>query len=156
MKNWTIIIILLTCTIVACNHEQSHEITGNWIPTAQIAPVSDTVIDDTIIFQSGSNGLADITITIIPDGTFSFYMRTIAQPMSDDDENEMTWKGKWNKEDNWIALTFTKEKPILEALFDSNYAEKYQFEILNDSTVNINTSLPKLDIWGVGCEKITK
>lgn len=114
-----------------------------------------TIIKDTIIFQSGSNGLADIKLVIIPDGNFAFHMRTIPQPMTEEEEVIINSTGTWLKKDNWIILDFIKNKSFfLKAVFDSNYADENEFKVINESTVAINITLKQLYIWGVACDKV--
>jgi len=160
MKLRTIILILFTLTLLSCSNDQSDKKTTQQTATSKNNDLTttekevNTTINDTVVFQSGSNGLADIRLTIIPDGNFVFHMRTIPQPMTEDEESIINSTGTWTKKDNWAALKFIKDKPILKAVFDSNYVDDNEFKVIDESTVDINIGLKQLYIWGVGCEKI--
>jgi hypothetical protein len=110
-------------------------------------------IENLIIFQSGPNGLADIKLTIIPNGEFEYFMQTIPQPMTDDEVTTINSTGKWTKKDNWVQLVFDKDKPILSAVFDINYADNNQFKIIDTNTVEINIDQNGIYIWGIDCKK---
>ena len=92
-------------------------------------------IEDSIIFQSSSNGMADMRLTIIPDGSFIFHMRTVPQPMTDEEEAIINVVGTWTKKDNWVRLSFIKDKPIIEAVFDSKFAGGNEFIIIDENTL---------------------
>ncbi|WP_417603085.1 hypothetical protein [Owenweeksia hongkongensis] len=156
MKIWTIILPLFILSFLSCRNEQSDNGITQQTNTEKYSPEKevDTKIKDSVIFQSGSNGLADIRLMIIPNGNFVFHMRTIPQPMTEDEEAIINSSGTWTKKDNWVALKFIKDKPILKAVFDSNYADSNVFKVIDESTVNINIGLKQLYIWGVGCDKI--
>lgn len=109
---------------------------------------------DTIFYQSEPNGLAEINLVIIPNGDFDFYMRTIPQPMDEDDTEIISnLSGEWTKKENWIRLNFTNDELILDALFDKKYAIGNEFKIIDKSKIDINTELPNIHIWGVNCVK---
>ena len=100
--------------------------------------------------------MADIRLTLNPNKTFAFYMRTIPQPMTDEEETTINSTGTWTEENNWARLDFKKDVPVLSAVFDTRNAENNQAKIIDSNTVDINIGLNELDIWGVVCERIEK
>jgi hypothetical protein len=111
--------------------------------------------NDTIIgYRSESNGLAEIKLFLLKDNSFTFYLRIIPQPMSDDEDSCIHSTGIWNKNKNFVRLNFIKKGPSTYALFDTNYSKKNEFNIINDSTVEINYKLSSINIWGVVCDKM--
>jgi hypothetical protein len=109
-----------------------------------------------LVFKSSANGVADILLTLKPDNTFTFYMKIIPQPTTNDKESVINTSGKWTKQGNRTRLTFKKSKLILNALFDQSYAANNQFKIINERTVDVNDKLDEITIWGVACTKIKK
>lgn len=109
-----------------------------------------------LVYQSASNGVADILLNIKNDNTFSFYMRIIPQPLSNDKESIIKTYGKWSNQGDWTRLTFRKKRLNVSALFDLNYADESQFKIIDERTVDINDKLNELTIWGVLCIKMNK
>jgi len=118
---------------------------------------SSIVKNDTIVFQSGGNGLADIKLVLSPEGKFSFYMKIIPQPSDEDTKVDIIRsKGEWFIKGDSLQLKFEKSKLDLNALFDLKYAKGNEFKIINERTININNSLTEINIWGVVCEKTIK
>jgi len=76
--------------------------------------------------------------------------------MTDEKESVVNSTGTWSNNDKWMRLTFKNDKLILTSLFDSSYADKNQFKIIDKSIVDINGELNELSIWGVNCNKIEK
>ena len=111
-------------------------------------------IKDSIIFQSSPNGIADIRLTIMPNGNFNFHMRTIPQPMTEEEEAIINSAGNWAKKDNRVSLNFLENQPILTAVFDTTFTEQNEFVVIDENTVDINIGRRCLSIWGVDCEKI--
>jgi hypothetical protein len=109
-----------------------------------------------LFYQSAANGVADITLSIRPDNSFSLYMRIIPQPMSDDKESVINTSGKWSKQGDWLRLSFSEKKLNVRELFDQNYAGENQFKVIDERTVDINEKVDELKIWGVLCIKIKK
>lgn len=109
-----------------------------------------------LFYQSAANGVADITLSIRPDNSFSLYMKILPQPMSDDKESVINTSGKWSKQGDWLRLTFSEKKLNVRELFDQNYAGENQFKVIDERTVDINEKVDELKIWGVLCIKIKK
>jgi hypothetical protein len=109
---------------------------------------------DTLLkYHSEANGFADIKLTILSDSTFLLDMRTIPQPETDDEPTLVNSTGIWTKNNNWTRLIFKTNIPMISALFDMNFADRCQFLIIDDRTVDINNQLDKISIWGVGCNQ---
>jgi len=109
---------------------------------------------DTVeIFQSQANDVADIRLTLWTDSTFNFYLRTLPQPMSNEEETVVRSTGIWTKEPTMTRLIFLKDRPIINAVFDESYDKKNSFTVINDSTVDINSNANEIWIWGVSCLK---
>jgi hypothetical protein len=105
-------------------------------------------------FRSVANGTADIRLDLNSDQTFSFHMRTIPQPMEDEEETIINSTGTWTEEKYWAKLTFINDAPILNAVFDLQYADENQFKLIDDNSVAINVRTDVLKIWGVTCERV--
>lgn len=156
-----ILLILTTLFFFSCSsdydkqiNESSNKELSNKDTATLIKNNNTKIITDSIIYQSEPNGLAEIRLTIIPNGEFEYFMQTISQPMSnDDDEVIISSYGKWTKKDNWIELVFEKNKPELNAVFDINYADSNQFKVIDTNTVKININRNSIYIWGINCQK---
>jgi hypothetical protein len=144
MKN---LFLLTTMLIIA--YASIHKLKAN--------SVNDKDKDDNcLVYQSTANGVAEILLTLKPNRKFTFYMRIIPQPMTEEKESIVKASGKWSKRGNWMRLVFRGKKVILNALFDKNYANNNEFKIIDERTVDLNTQLDVLTIWGVPCIKIKK
>jgi len=154
-----ILLILTILFLVSCSSDskqQKTEPNDIEIPKKTSVPIIEDVntsIENSIIFQSESNGLADIRLTIMPNGKFTYFMQIIPQPMTDDEVATINSTGKWTKKANWIKLLFEKDKPTISAVFDINYADSNQFKIIDTNTVEININQNGIYIWGIYCEK---
>ena len=106
-----------------------------------------------LVFHSAGNGVADILLTLKTDNTFTFYMKMLPQPGTEDVVSIINTSGKWTKQGKWTRLTFKNKKMLLSAVFDKSYADNNQFKIINERTVDINNGLDEITIWGVACVK---
>ncbi len=119
------------------------------------------VLNDTIVYLSGDNDLALIKLTLIPNGTFDFYMSIYSEPMQDSEPESdlINSNGTWNGNEKTLSLNFAERKKDtlnLNDLFDSSYKEGNEFKIINKNTIEIDYSLNKLNIWGISCHKSEK
>lgn len=151
--------ILIISTLISCNSdsknqkEESNQKEVVKKNSQQLEKSFNTTIENTVIYQSGANGLADIRLTINPNGDFNYFMKTIPQPMTDDDVVIINSTGTWTKKDNWVQLIFLKNKPILSAVFDKNYADTNQFRLIDTNTIEININQQGISIWGIECNQ---
>jgi hypothetical protein len=106
-----------------------------------------------IIFKSEANSLSDIELVLTSNGEFTYYMKILPQPMSDEKDEIINCSGTWIESDGWLKLTFIENPPVLEALFDLNYTDTSTFNIVNDKTVKIKMDIQNIYIWGVNCVK---
>jgi hypothetical protein len=144
----SMLIIILFCTACASSTKLKDNSTKDYNARELKSSV--------LVFKSSANGVADILLTLKHDNTFTFYMKIIPQPTTNDKESVINTTGKWSKQGNQTRLTFKKSKLILNALFDRSYAANNQFKIINERTVDINDKLDEITIWGVACTKIKK
>ncbi len=151
--------MLLISTLISCNSDsENQKVESNKKEVVkkdsqQLKKNFNTTIENPIIYQSGANGLANIRLTINPNGKFDYFMQTIPQPMTDDEAVIINSSGKWTKKDNWVQLTFLKNKPILSAVFDTNYADTNQFKLIDTNTIEINIDKKGISIWGIECNQ---
>lgn len=120
----------------------------------QAKAVSMTGADTVFTIESDPNGTADIKFSFLADSSFTLYMYFFAQPQEDaENDTTLNSSGYWGFEGNQIKLTFTKNVPLLEAIFDESYTEEKEFEVLDETTVLLNAKLEEYHIWGVSCKK---
>ena len=113
------------------------------------------IVIDTIFYKSEANGLAEIQLAIFPNKTFNYTMQIIPQPLeNEEEESVINSKGTWSENNSWIRLKFQNEEMSLKAIFDLNYADKNQFKLIDEKTVDLNINLTEIMIWGVLCRKI--
>lgn len=131
----------------------------------EIIKPENIVLNDSVVYSSGGNDLAQIKLTLIPNGTFDFYMSIYPEPtLETESENEaendiINLNGTWNGNGKTIYLRFANQKEdtlTLNDLFDSNYKKGYEFKVIDQNTVEIDFSLEKLNIWGISCYKTKK
>ena len=109
--------------------------------------------DKDLVYHSAGNGVADILLTLKTNNTFTFFMKILPQPGTDEEVSIINTSGKWAKQGKWTRLTFKKKKILLSAVFDKSYADNNQFQVINEKTVDINDGLDEIVIWGVACVK---
>lgn len=112
--------------------------------------------NSTMAFHSGANGMADIVLALRKDNTFSLYMQPLQPSENGGKVSAVNTSGKWTKNGDWTRLTFKRGKLIVRSLFDSTYTEGHQFRLIDERTVDINTSLDEITIWGIVCKKVSK
>lgn len=154
MKKISFIVLLIL--IISCNSKSLKKTSLADKSELQISSelVQEKIINDTISYKSGANGLAEIELKIFPNQTFEYYMRIIPQPMENEDESIINSKGTWTENNSWIRMKFQNKEISLTALFDLNYADKNQFKLIDEKNVDLNITLDEIMIWGVLCEKI--
>lgn len=152
------IIFVLILIAFSCQSKKSEK-TQN--VESEIIKPKNLVLNDTVVYLSGDNGLALIRLTLIPNGTFDFYMDIYPQPMQDAEPESdiISSNGIWSGNRKTVQLNFTerkKDKLNLNDLFDSNYKEGNEFNVIDQNTIEIDYSLDKLNIWGISCYKSEK
>ena len=163
MKNSTFLLLFLIC--ISCQKKNTEKTKNFQKPelntkTESIKP-DRLALNDTVVYLSAGNDLALIKLTLIPDGTFDFYMSIYPEQMQETNPKSDIIKsnGTWYGNEKSILLNFAKrEKDTLNlnALFDSNYKEGNEFKVIDQNTVEINYTLEKINIWGISCYKTEK
>jgi hypothetical protein len=118
-------------------------------------------LNDTLVYLSRGNDFALIKLTLIPNGTFDFYMSIYPEPMQETETEPdiIIANGLWNGNEKALLLNFTERKKDtlnLNELFDSNYKEGNEFNVIDENTVEIDYTLDKINIWGISCHKSEK
>lgn len=106
-----------------------------------------------VSYKSLGNGVASISLELYENNTFKFDFKSIPQPGTDEKEVKISEKGTYTSDGNWKILNFKDPKFLLTAIFDTDFAQAKEFEVLDDENVRIDTSKKSLSIWGVVCEK---
>ncbi|MDP2688059.1 MAG: hypothetical protein Q8O62_12605 [Aequorivita sp.] len=142
-----IIIIGLLITIFSCgskktaveNSENSKEVVVGKI--------------NTVSYKSLGNGVASISLQLFENDTFKFDLKSIPQPGENEKPVKISEKGTYITEGNWKILNFNNPKFSLAAIFDKQYSNASDFQVIDNEKVKINTAKNALPIWGVVCEK---
>jgi hypothetical protein len=156
------IFLALILVILSCQGKKSEKPQNAELNTeTEIIQPEKLVLNDTVVYLSGDNDLALIKLTLIPNGTFDFYMSIYPEPMQDAEPESdiINSNGTWSGNGKTISLNFAERKKDtlnLNDLFDSNYKEGNEFKIINKNSVEIDYSLDKLNIWGISCHKSEK
>ncbi len=156
------IFLVLILIVFSCQKKKSEKTKNAELNTeTEILKSEKLVINDTIVYLSGNNDLALIKLTLIPNGTFDFYMSIYPEPMQDvePESDIINSNGTWSRNKKTVLLNFAKRKKDtlnLNDLFDSNYKEGNEFKVIDQNTVEIDYTLDKLNIWGISCHKSEK
>lgn len=100
-----------------------------------------------VSYKSDSNGTADIKLTLFDNNTFKFDMVMF------EFNSKFNSTGIWKTNGNKIRLTYQTDKPDLKSLFDEQYDENNGFEVIDKTSVDINSQIKEIWIWGVSCIK---
>jgi hypothetical protein len=158
----TIIFLVLILIVFSCQNKKSEKIQSAELNTEkEIIKSEKLVLKDTIVYLSGDNDLALIKLTLIPNGTFDFYMSIYPEPMqhSEPESDIINANGIWSGNEKTVLLNFAERKKDtlnLNDLFDSNYKQGNEFNVVDQNTVEIDFTLDKINIWGIGCYKTEK
>ena len=160
------IILVLILIILSCQNKKSEKSKNAELNAeTEIIKTEKLVLNDTIVYLSGDNDLALVKLTLIPKGTFDYYMSiypeiTLETENEVETENEIiNLKGTWSGNGKTISLNFENRELNninLNDIFDSNYKEGNEFKVIDKNTVEIDYSLEKLNIWGISCYKTEK
>ena len=156
------IFLVLILIAFSCQSKKSEKTQNAELNTeSEIIKPENLVLKDTVVYLSGDNDLALIKLTLIPNGTFDFYMSIYPEPMQDTEPESdiINSNGTWSGNGKTVSLNFAernKETLNLNDLFDSNYKQGNEFKVINQNTVEIDYSLDKLNIWGISCYKSEK
>ena len=156
------IFLVLILIVFSCQSKKSEKTQNAELNTeTEIIEPENLVLNDTVVYLSGDNDLALIKMTLIPNGTFEFYMSIYPEPLQDAEPESdiINSNGTWSRNGKTVLLNFAERKKDtlnLNDLFDSNYKVGNEFKVINQNTVEINYSLDKLNIWGISCHKSGK
>ena len=156
------IFLILILIVFSCQSKKSEKTQNAELNTeTKIIKPKNLVLNDTVLYLSGDNDLALIKLTLIPNGTFEFYMSIYPEPMQDAEPESdiINSNGTWIGNGKTVLLNFAERKKDtlnLNDLFDSNYKEGNEFEVINKNTLEIDYSLDKLNIWRISCHKTEK
>ncbi|MEM6892479.1 MAG: hypothetical protein AAF554_02235 [Bacteroidota bacterium] len=138
-------ILLVLILIILCCQNKKSENPQNTESNREMELIEPKklVLNDTVVYLSGDNDLALIKLTLIPNGTFDFYMSIYPKPMQDADPKSdiINSNGTWSGEEKTVSLNFVKRKKDtlnLNDLFDSNYKQGDEFKVIDQNTVEIN------------------
>lgn len=109
--------------------------------------------NEVVSYQSLGNGVADISLKLYENNTFLFNLKGFPQPESNDKPIEISEIGTYTSDGNWKTLNFKNQEFSLEAIFDNQFAQPNDFQVIDVSNVKINTGKKVLPIWGVLCEQ---
>ncbi|HEX9827398.1 MAG TPA: hypothetical protein VGA80_12445 [Flavobacteriaceae bacterium] len=157
------IFLVLILIIFSCQSKKSEKPQNAELNTeTEIIKPENIILNDTVVYLSGDNDLALIKMTLIPKGTFDFYMSiypelTLENETETETENDIiNLNGTWSGNGKTISLRFANRKKDtinLNDIFDVNYKEGHEFKVIDQNTVEIDYSLEKLNIWGISCYK---
>ena len=158
-KSIFLVLILITFSCQKKKSEKTQNAKLN-IESEIIKP-QNLVLKDTVVYLSGDNDLALIRLTLIPNGTFDFYMSIYPEPMQEAEPQSdiINSNGTWSGNGKTVSLNFAERKKDtlnLNDLFDSNYKQGNEFKVIAQNSVEIDYSLKKLNIWGISCYKTEK
>lgn len=108
---------------------------------------------EVVVYESLGNGVANISLKLYENNTFLFKLNSISQPETNDEPIVVSEIGTYTSEGNWKHLNFKNQKFSLEAIFDNQFSESNEFQVIDDSTVKINTAKQVIPIWGVICKR---
>lgn len=108
---------------------------------------------EVISYKSLGNGMADISLKFYENNTFLFDLKSIPQPEIEDEPIKISEIGPYTSDGNWKELSFQNQKFNLSAIFDENFLEADEFQVVDEFTIRINTAQKIILIWGIACEK---
>lgn len=152
-----LILIIFSCQSKKSEKNQNAELNAE----TEIIQSKKLVLKETLVYLSGDNDLALIKLALIPNGTFNFYISIYPEPMQNDkpEPEIINSYGTWSGDGKTVLLNFAERKKgslNINDIFDSNYKEGDEFNVINRNTVEIDYSLDKLNIWGIVCYKTEK
>lgn len=145
-----IVLLVFAVVLASCGAKKKVTATEGVSVQKEVNVGTDTLVS----YKSLGNGVASIGLQLFTNGTFQFDLISIPQPEDGGDAIEISERGTYVSEGSLKTLKFRNPKFSLSALFDTNYGDSSQFKVIDDSTVQINTSRNTLTIWGVACEKL--
>lgn len=108
---------------------------------------------EVIAYESLGNGVAEISLKLYENNTFLFQLNSIPQPEEGQKPIKINEIGTYVGDNSWKELHFKNQEFSLEAVFDAQFLEASEFEVIDNSTVKINTRSRTIPIWGVFCER---
>jgi len=136
----TIIILLLAVAVSSCGSKK------------EVAEVK-LGTEQTVAYKSLGNGVAAISLFFFKNNTFQLNFKSIPQPESNDKPVVRSEKGSYTGEGDWKTLQFLSDGFDATALFDEQYNNPDEVEVLGENMVKVNTAQEAITIWGVLCER---
>ncbi len=135
-----ITIILLTAVVTSCGSKKD---------IAEVTIGS----EQTVAYKSLGNGVAAISLVFFKNNTFQLNFKSIPQPETNDKPVVRSEKGTYTGEGSWKTLQFLSNGFDATALFDAQYNNPDEVEVLNENKVKVNTAEQAITIWGILCER---
>lgn len=142
-----IIIIALLLTLSSCGSKKTAVETSNDSKEIVLGK------SEAVSYKSLGNGVASISLKLYENNTFKFDFKSIPQPGENEKPVTISEKGSYTSEGYWKTLNFKEPKFSLAAIFDAQYSNASDFQVIDKEKVKINTAKNALPIWGVVCEK---
>ena len=139
MRN-SIAILLLSVLVTSCGSKK------------KVAEVT-LGTEQTVAYTSLGNGVAAISLLFFKNNTFQLNFKSIPQPETNDKPVERSEVGTYTNEENWKTLQFLSKGFDATALFDAQYNNSNEVEVLSEKTVKVNTDEQTITIWGILCER---
>tara|TARA_R100001369_G_C3318313_1_gene168513 strand:+ start:659 stop:1084 length:426 start_codon:yes stop_codon:yes gene_type:complete len=138
-KKYFLVVILLSLFTACGSKKQTAEVT---LGTEQ-----------TVAYKSLGNGVAAISLLFFKNNTFQLNFKSIPQPETNDKPVVRSEKGTYIGEGNWKTLQFLSKGFDATALFDAQYNNPNEVEVLDKNRVKLNTEEQAITIWGILCER---
>ncbi|PVW13556.1 hypothetical protein [Marixanthomonas spongiae] len=110
----------------------------------------------TVAYKSLGNGVAAISLLLFENNTFQLNFKSIPQPETNDKPVERSEKGTYTGEGHWKTLQFLSKGFDASALFDAQYNNPDEVEVLGKNKVKVNTAQQTITIWGIVCEQVAR
>lgn len=108
---------------------------------------------EVISYESLGNGVAEISLKLYENNTFLFSLNSIPQPEIEDDPIEISEIGTYSADGDWKVLNFQNQKFNLPAIFDEEFLDANEFQVIDEHTLRLNTNHRIIPIWGISCER---
>lgn len=109
--------------------------------------------EQTVAYKSLGNGVAAISLLFFKNKTFQLNFKSIPQPETNDKPVVRSEKGTYTGEGDWKTLQFLSKGFDATALFDAQYNNPDEVEVLDKNRVKVNTAQQTITIWGIVCER---
>lgn len=107
------------------------------------------------IYQTPGNGVADIRMSLHPNGKFDYNMIVLPQPGTDETHDTIYYNGKWKTRNSDYLLKFKRRnQPDLQTLFSPGYTPKSEVKIADDREIQFPVADQEIHIWGITLDKL--